>query len=318
MKLIRRLLLAASVLLVSACGPEEPEAPELTVRLEAQTVSAAHNSLTGTVDCKKDWEVSMDKTAWATVEKDAKKGGFTVSFDPNNSKDARKGTVVVKAGKSEQRMEFTQSGRNAFFTPYPLVLSGTDPGSATFDAPAAWTASVTSGEEWLQLTTLSGAKGASALTCAAKSENTGESPREATVRLKINGGVLDLTVSQAVKTPGPTPPDPPAPTAPTPALCGIDGVDYVLGENGWNQSSRVVLSDGGLQYLLMNRAATDVVGVLNYSASAAVGTLQQVQVFRMNKTGVLHNRLYQVKVMENTDTYILLQNSAATYFVIQK
>lgn len=318
-------VLAAAALVLFSCGTDEqsPEAQAtLKVALGAQTVSAAHSSIEGSVECNADWTVSLENTSWAVVEQSSSRAGkggtFTVSFDLNNSDSERKGTVVVKSGKLEKKVQFTQGSRSGFFSPATLTLYGTASGSVAFDAPASWTATVTAGEEWLTLSTASGNKGASTLSCVAKDENPNQARREATVRLRINGGVLDLSVVQAAKGEEPPGPGPGETDGQTYGFFGIDGANYILGEGGWNQSSRVVLSDGGRQYILMNRAATELICVLDYNPSATVGSVQQVQVVRMNKTAALHNRLYQVQVSENTDTYLKLRNSESIYFIIQK
>lgn len=306
------LILATAV----SCEDKEQEAPDgatkLNVTFAQSTVSAAHNSIEGTVACNADWSVSLDKTSWAVVEKKGK-SSFTVSFDPNNTDAQRTGTIVINSGKLKKSVQFTQSSRSAFFSPATISLSGTQPGTSAFDAPAAWTASVTSGDDWLTLSTASGNAGRSTLSCAAKSENTGDAPRNGSIRLRINGGVLDIAVVQAVKGQGPDPY-----TGPAPGIYGINGSNYVLGENGWNQSSRVVLADGSLQYILMNRAAVEITAVLEYDATAAVGSTQNVVVYRQGQSGALLYQPYQVQVTESTDSYIKLANSATTYFIIQK
>ena len=319
MKLFKPHLLLALILAaaLSCENNQEQEVPDakLAASLGSASVSAADNQIEGTVKGVSDWEVSLNNTSWAMVTKGAKQSGnFTVSFDPNNTDNDRKGTVVITSGKQKKTLEFTQKSRKAFFNPNPLALYGTDAGSVSFDAPASWTASVTSGEEWLSLATASGNKGACRLSCSAKSENESGAQRTGTIRLRINGGVLDLAVTQAVKGQNPDPQG----SGPAPGIFGIQNSNFVLGEGGWNQSSRVVLSDGSLQYILMNRASVEIIAIIGYNPDAAVGSAQTVSVYRQSQSGVLLYQSYQVQVTESTDSYIKLANSSTTYFIIQK
>ncbi|MBP5488673.1 MAG: BACON domain-containing protein [Bacteroidales bacterium] len=228
---------ALTVPFAVSCEEEEqaPEGPtKLWVQLSKTKLAATETSVEGTVDCDADWEVKLDKTTWAIVEKSAKESNkFTVSFDPNTLSTERSGTVVVTSGKLSKSVSFTQAAKDA-------------------------------------------------------------------------------------DEPGPTPPDPPQPEGPAPGLYGVDGVDFVLGEDGWNQSSRVVCNDGSLQYLLMNRAKADCVGILEYDPTAAVGDIQTVVLFRMDKTGVTMYQPIQVMLTESAGTYIELANSKTLYFRIQK
>lgn len=216
---------------VSCEDPAEPSVPKgptkLEVKLNKTSVAATETTIEGTVECDADWEVKLEKTSWALVEK--KSGNpkkFTISFDPNTSGSERKGTVVVTSGKLTKSVKFTQAAEEV----------------------------------------------------------------------------------------EPTPPS----NDPAPGLYGINGVDFVLGEGGWNQSSRVVCNDGSLQYLLMNRAQADCIGILYYDPTAAVGTIQTVVLFRMDKTGVTMYKQAEVQVTESTETYVVLANSKTLYFRIQK
>ena len=318
MKLITHSHLLLLLILATAvsCEDKEQEAPDEASKLEVSftqnKLSAAHNSVEGMVTCDADWAVSLEKTSWAIVEKSGSKG-FKVSFDPNNTDAERTGTVVVSSGKLKKSVSFTQGGRNTFFSPASISLNGTQSASASFNAPAKWTASVTSGADWLTLSTASGNAGQSTLSCAAKSENTGSSPRSGSIQLNINSGVLDITVVQEIKGQGQNPS-----TDPAPGIYGINGKNFILGEDGWNQSSRVVLADGSLQYVMMNRAAVEIAAVLEYDVTAAVGSQQTVVIFRQSQSGVLLYQPIRVLVTESTDSYIKLANSSTTYFIIQK
>ncbi|MCR5560603.1 MAG: BACON domain-containing protein, partial [Bacteroidales bacterium] len=116
MKLFKPHLLLALILAaaLSCENNQEQEVPDakLAASLGSASVSAADNQIEGTVKGVSDWEVSLNNTSWAMVTKGAKQSGnFTVSFDPNNTDNDRKGTVVITSGKQKKTLEFTQKSR---------------------------------------------------------------------------------------------------------------------------------------------------------------------------------------------------------------
>ena len=142
-------------------------------------------------------------------------------------------------------------------------------------------------------------------------ENPGEQVRTAKVSFKAEGlSPITITVSQKgldnllrIDIPG---------------LYGLSGSSYLLGANGWNQSSRVTGADGSFEYRMLNAGELKVLRVTGIDKNAAVGASVTLHVLIKEKSTEILSKDFNATVLRNTDDMIWLKNSETTYFIIQK
>lgn len=104
----------------------------------------------------------------------------------------------------------------------------------------------------------------------------------------------------------------------TPGFYGIAGMDYVLGNNGWNQSGRTVTAAGGLDLRLMNRSSLSVVSVTGVKTDVKEGA--SVTVKAVIKTGNKEtlNSSYNTTVIATSEDLVWLKAEPGTCFIVKK
>ena len=98
----------------------------------------------------------------------------------------------------------------------------------------------------------------------------------------------------------------------------IDGQSYSLGENGWNQSSRVISTGGRFEYRLLNSSALSVVRVTGIDPEFAPGASCKVHVVIQTGKDVTLVQDFPATVSAVDDEFIRLNTDTDTYFVIQR
>ena len=184
--------------------PESERIPAVfTLTPETITPPALTEGIQIIVECDLHWSVQLLDPEWGSIEygsiQEGKGGEFRFQMGANLEDAPRENTVIVKAGKSEERITITQDGLEQFFSPRSLDIQGTDPYTVSFQSPATWSVRVTKGEDWLTLRTSGGGVGAARLTVAARDANENVGEREAMVSVSIGPHLLDIPVRQAQK-----------------------------------------------------------------------------------------------------------------------
>ena len=184
--------------------PESERIPAVfTLTPETLTPAALTEGIQIIVECDLHWTVQLLDPEWGSIEygsiQEGKGGEFRFQMGANLEDAPRENTVIVKAGKSEERITITQDGLEQFFSPRSLDIQGTAPYTVSFQSPATWSVRVTKGEDWLTLRTSGGGVGAARLTVAARDANENVGEREAVVSVSIGPHILDIPVRQAQK-----------------------------------------------------------------------------------------------------------------------
>ena len=201
-RLLSGLLTAAAV---ASCQIPESERIPSVFEIQPSSISALAlgAGVEVSVRCDLHWTAELEDPSWAGLEvtsvKDGEGGTLRIKCAANTAEQARENTLVVKAGKSEQRIPLTQGGLDSFFSPRTLQFR--DPGRYTvsFHSPSAWTARLATGGDWLSLKTTGGASGDASLVCTAGEENVGLGSRTASIELTIGTNLLVIEVEQVQK-----------------------------------------------------------------------------------------------------------------------
>lgn len=77
-----------------------------------------------------------------------------------------------------------------------ITLTGTEPGSVTFEAPAPWVAKVSKGADWMVLHSSEGGEGTARIECAARDANENVGEREGIIQVTIGLHTLEIPVVQ--------------------------------------------------------------------------------------------------------------------------
>lgn len=104
----------------------------------------------------------------------------------------------------------------------------------------------------------------------------------------------------------------------TPGFYGIAGMDYVLGNNGWNQSGRTVTAAGGLDLRLMNRSSLSVVSVTGVKTDAKEGAAVTVKAVIKTGNKETLNSSYNTTVIATSEDLVWLKAEPGTCFIVKK
>lgn len=103
-----------------------------------------------------------------------------------------------------------------------------------------------------------------------------------------------------------------------PGFYGIKGVDYLLGQDGWNQAGRKASAGGKLDFRLMNRANLSVISVTGIQANALEGDSVAVGVvLETGNTETLHTT-YNCTVIGQNEDLLWLKAQPSTCFIVKK
>lgn len=193
------LFLLASLAVLASCEPKEPEKPAdptLSVNPESVVLEAAGGSQTISVEANNSWTAEVTSgTEWLTVS-NSSSSSFTVSASANPSHKNLMGAVTVKSDKLSKVVSVTQlaSPNNDKIEVSPASLSfEAAGGSKDVTVKANVDVTATASESWITVTPSSVASGQA--TVAVKvAENTGSSPREATITF-AGGDAESVTVA---------------------------------------------------------------------------------------------------------------------------
>ena len=205
LKMNRIHCLLACLLAAASCQiPESERVPSVfTVTFATPTPEPLQESVQVDIRCDLHWTAQLSDESWGVIEvlniQEGQGGQLLLKTGANLAESPRENTLIVKAGKSEQRIPFTQKGLEHFFYPRTLTLQGTTAHTVTFRSPASWSARVTEGSDWLVLRSASGGTGASSLVCAAVDANENVGERKAVIRVSIGPYNLDIPVTQVQK-----------------------------------------------------------------------------------------------------------------------
>lgn len=192
--------------LLVACDPkkEEEEQKEPTV-LQMEGISdipALNRTLILTVECDFQWTASVEGADWLTVDSvsETTSGGRILLHTAFNHSDAaRTGTVVVKSGSKSVSKTITQGSVSDVFEPKEIHLAGLTESTMVFDSPAAWTASVAEGAEWINLKTTGGNAGKATVVLAANDPNENVGDRRGSLTVTIDGDEFSIPIIQSQK-----------------------------------------------------------------------------------------------------------------------
>ena len=104
----------------------------------------------------------------------------------------------------------------------------------------------------------------------------------------------------------------------TPGFYGIAGMDYVLGNNGWNQSDRTVTAAGGLDLRLMNRSSLSVVSVTGVKTDVKEGAAVTVKAVIKTGNKETLNSSYNTTVIATSEDLVWLKAEPGTCFIVKK
>lgn len=104
----------------------------------------------------------------------------------------------------------------------------------------------------------------------------------------------------------------------TPGFYGIAGMDYVLGNNGWNQSGRTVTAAGGLDLRLMNRSSLSVVSVTGVKTDVKEGAAVTVKAVIKTGNKETLNSSYNTTVIATSEDLVWLKAEPGTCFIVKK
>ena len=188
-----------------ACDPKEEEKQKEPTVLQMEGISdipALNRTLILTVECDFQWTASVEGADWLTVDSvsETTSGGRILLHTAFNHSDAaRTGTVVVKSGSKSVSKTITQAGIADVFNPQEIHLTGLTESTMVFNTPAAWTASVAEGAEWINLKTTGGNAGKATVVVVAKDPNENVGDRSGSLTITIDGDNFSIPVIQSQK-----------------------------------------------------------------------------------------------------------------------
>lgn len=188
-----------------ACDPKEEEKQKEPTVLQMEGISdipALNRTLILTVECDFQWTASVEGADWLTVDSvsETTSGGRILLHTAFNHSDAaRTGTVVVKSGSKSVSKTITQAGIADVFNPQEIHLAGLTESTMVFNTPAAWTASVAEGAEWINLKTTGGNAGKATVVVVAKDPNENVGDRSGSLLISIDGEDFTIPVVQSQK-----------------------------------------------------------------------------------------------------------------------
>ena len=188
-----------------ACDPKEEEKQKEPTVLQMEGISdipALNRTLILTVECDFQWTASVEGADWLTVDSvsETTSGGRILLHTAFNHSDAaRTGTVVVKSGSKSVSKTITQAGIADVFNPQEIHLAGLTESTMVFNTPAAWTASVAEGAEWINLKTTGGNAGKATVVVVAKDPNENVGDRSGSLTITIDGDNFSIPVIQSQK-----------------------------------------------------------------------------------------------------------------------
>lgn len=113
----------------------------------------------------------------------------------------------------------------------------------------------------------------------------------------------------------------PALNSTQPGFYGIQGTDYILGANGWNQSSRLLSPEGSLRYRLLNAGSYSSLELSGVPASDNFPTGQKctLHLTLKKKSKTKLNKDYDVVLLYQKDGLSWYKDNAGTaYFVVKQ
>ena len=140
--------------------------------------------------------------------------------------------------------------------------------------------------------------------------NDNSNERTATIRFTGGEGTLVVTVRQGGKDP--------FLNITTPGFYGIAGMDYVLGNNGWNQSGHKVMADGSLDLRLMNQSSMSVISVTGIKKNLTTGSPANVSVVMRTGFKETLRSSFSTTVIAASDELLWLKAEPATCFIVKK
>lgn len=186
-----------------ACQEEKEQQKEPTFFdvYGSTTCAAVTKDLSLNVKCDFNWDVSVKDANWIslsrTVEEDG--GVITLQVKANHGEEARTATLEFTSGSKTLEKTITQEGVAKFFQPGEIHLVKTAAASVTFDAPFAWTVSVSEGESWIDLKTQGGETGYAKVILAAKDDNENVGDRKGSLSVTIGQESFSIPVIQSQK-----------------------------------------------------------------------------------------------------------------------
>ena len=156
---------------------------------------------TFTVTSEFDWTVSVDNSVdWLSVTPVSSGANLqgvnhVISVLANNTAQARTTTITVQSSGISKTIFVRQNVESLTLNSESLTFtSSAEQKELQFSANQNWTASITSGNDWLSLNNTSGASGQSTITVSAQA-NTGLQ-RSGVVRLTVGTLIKDISISQ--------------------------------------------------------------------------------------------------------------------------
>lgn len=107
-------------------------------------------------------------------------------------------------------------------------------------------------------------------------------------------------------------------TVTQPGFYGINGENYVLGSEGWNQSSHLLSPDKSLRYRLFNAASLSVWEMTGLQTDATNGDSANLHLALKAMNRVKTNMDYPVVLLYQTEKRLWYKASDQTFFVLSK
>ena len=233
-----------------------------------------------------------------------------VAKDPNEAVGSREGSIRVNIGNYRLDIPVVQGQKD-------VILSGDTDLAFTFENQEFTVRTqynidyqVVTSAKWIKLVTSKAPLHEKEETFLLE-ENQSPEARTATVSFgpytssSTSDAMLTVTVTQGGK-------DPILNTT-QPGMYGLDGVNYVLGADGWNQSTRKKETDGSMRFRLLNAQSLSAISLSGIREEASCNLHALVQ--KRDKT--LLEKDYPSTLIYTKDGLGWFKVSDQTFFIVQ-
>lgn len=276
-------------------------------------------SLTGTEKAKVQFKAPCDWNAgvvsgndWLSMEVGSGHAGDTYltcyAKDPNENVGSREGMIKVKFGSIMLELPVVQAQTDVILsdnTPAEVDWKG---GEFTVYTKTNVQYDIQCSADWVRHTATKALN--EALESFTVDPNESTSSRTATITFKGGDATYSVSLTQSGKDP--------FLSVTTPGFYGVKSIDYVLGQNGWNQAGRKASLNGNLDLRLMNRANLSVISVSGIQTNAQEGASVAVGVVLQTGNDETLHTTYNCTVIGQSEELLWLKAQPSTCFIVKK
>lgn len=228
--------------------------------------------------------------------------------DPNEAVGSREGSVCVTIGSHRLNIPVVQGQKD-------VILSGDTDLAYSFEGQEITVQTlynvdykVSTSEKWIKHVINTKAPLYEKQETFLLEENEGPEARTGTISFTSSGhpdASLTVSVSQGGKDP--------VLNYTQPGLYGVNDVNYVLGADGWNQSSRKRETDGSLRFRLLNAQSLSAISLSGIREEA----LCKLHAFLQARDKTLLDKDYTANLIYTKDGLGWFKVSDQTFFIVQ-